>query len=281
MIGCRANAILAAAVGGWAALSAAGARAAEPSDQTIRDVVYASRQEGPLRADVYRATGAGPFPGVLCVHGGAWAFGDKNQVAGIARRLAEAGYTAVSIDYRLAPRHKFPAQIEDCRAALGWMRKHARPYKIDPDRLAAWGYSAGGHLAALLGTTGAGLKAVVAGGAPCDFRRAPLDSRRLAFWLGGTRRELPEVYRSASPASHVSRDDPPMFFYHGRRDGVVKIAHPREMTAALKRLGVAAELHVIRAAGHIPAFLDREAVGEGIRFLEKHLQGRPCPLPPP
>jgi acetyl esterase/lipase len=263
--------VLSAALVGCAAVSAGNVLAAEASYETIRDVVYTPLTGGPLRADVYRPTGPGPFPAVLCVHGGAWTVGNKNQVAGIARRLAEAGYTVVAIDYRLAPKHKFPDQIEDCRAALRWMRENAQQYKIDPKRLGAWGYSAGGHLVALLGVSGVGLKAVVAGGAPCDFRQVPPNSRRLAFWLGGTRGQLPKVYQSASPASFVSPDDPPMFFYHGQRDQVVDIAHPTEMVAALKRSGVTAEMYVVPHAGHLGAFFDRSAVTEGIKFLDEHL----------
>jgi acetyl esterase/lipase len=267
----RANGVFAAVLAGCVALPAADALAAEASYQTIRDLVYAQPEDEPLRADVYRPQGEGPFPGVLCVHGGAWFFGSKSQVDGIARRLAEAGYTAVAINYRLAPKHKFPAQIEDCRAALLWMRENAKQYQIDPSRVGAWGYSAGGHLVALLGVSGVGLKVVVAGGAPCDFRQAPPDSQRLAFWLGGSRRQLPKVYESASPANFVSSDDPPMFFYHGQRDQVVDIAHPTEMVAELKQSGVAAKLYVVPNAGHLGAFFDRSAIAEGIKFLDEHL----------
>lgn len=281
MVRHRASTILGAAAAVCVAVSVAGTLAAEAPYETIRDLVYSPREDGPLRADIYRPAGEGPFPGVLCVHGGAWVVGDKNQVAGIARRLAEAGYAVVAINYRLAPKHKFPAQIEDCRTALDWVRKNAQQYKIDPSRLAAWGYSAGGHLVALLGADGEGLNAVVAGGAPCDFRHTPVDSRRLSFWLGGTRRELPEVYRSASPASFVSPDDPPMFFYHGKRDTMVKIAEPTGMVAELKEAGVAATLYVVPEAGHIQAFLNRAAVTEGIRFLDRYLQGPPRPRPHP
>ena len=274
MIFRRANAMFSAVLAGCAALTALPALAAEPSYETIRNLVYAPREDGPLQADVYRPTGKGPFPGVLCVHGGAWTVGNRNQMAGIARQLAEAGYTAVTINYRLAPKYKFPAQIEDCRAALLWMRENAKQHKIDPDRLGAWGYSAGGQLVALLGTSGTGLKAVIAGGAPCDFRDVPPDSQRLAFWLGGTRHELPKIYQAASPAEFVSADDPPMFFYHGQLDRVVPVAHPTETAAELKRLGVTAKLYVVPKAGHLGAFVDRSAVTEGIKFLDQYLKSK-------
>ncbi|MHC4180662.1 MAG: alpha/beta hydrolase fold domain-containing protein [Planctomycetota bacterium] len=271
MIYRRVSGILAALLAGYAAVSAPRAAAAEASYETIRDIVYAPRKDEPLRADVYRPTGQGPFPGVLCVHGGAWAVGNKNHMASIARRLAEAGYTAVSINYRLAPKHKFPAQIEDCRQALLWVRKNAKQHKIDPKRLGAWGYSAGGHLVALLAVSDTGLQAVVAGGAPCDFRKVPPDSRKYAFWLGGTRRKLPKVYESASPANFVSPDDSPIFFYHGQRDRLVRLSQPTAMAAELKKSGVAVELLAIPETGHLAAFLNRAAQSEGIKFLDKHL----------
>jgi acetyl esterase/lipase len=255
---------------GWSVLPG-GVRAGEPPVTTIRNVVYLTRESGPLKADIFQPTGEGPFPGVLCVHGGAWISGNKAQLSTIARRLAAEGYTAVSINYRLAPRHKFPAQIADCREALQWMRKNAGKYKIDPERIAAWGYSAGGHLVTLLGVGGNGLKAVVAGGAPCDFRQTPLDSPVLAFWLGGTRREVPEAYQSASPAAFVSADDPPTLFYHGQHDRLVKTDQPTAMAAELKRVGVPARLYLVPDAGHVEAFLKRAALTEGVKFLKERL----------
>ena len=92
-----------------------------------------SETPGRYAADVYRPHGAGPFPGMLVVHGGAWRMGARADFATIAQGLAEHGYTAVAIDYRLAPTYKFPAQIYDCQAAVRWMRSHASELKIDPD----------------------------------------------------------------------------------------------------------------------------------------------------
>jgi acetyl esterase/lipase len=245
---------------------------AESVYQVIRGVTYATRDDGELKADVYRPAGAGPFPAVICIHGGAWFSGGRYQMVFAGRRLAEHGYVAIAINYRLAPKHKFPAQIEDCRAAVQWATKSAGQYKIDPERIAAWGYSAGGHLAALLGVSEPRIKAVVAGGAPCDFRQLPADSRALAYWLGGTRSELPDVYRSASPAALVDPKSPPFFFYHGEADVLVPLEQPKDMIAVLKKAGVEAQLHIVPKTGHIAAFLDRQAVEEAIKFLDKHLR---------
>src|SRR5262249_35028498 len=129
-----------------------------------------------------------PFPGMLVVHGGAWRVGSRAQLAWIASALADRGYTAVAISYRLAPSATFPAQLYDCQAAVRWMRSHASEYKIDPKHIGGFGYSAGGHLVALLGALddnelkedglpadapSARLQVVLAGGAPCDFRDLP------------------------------------------------------------------------------------------------------------
>ncbi len=263
--------LAAAVVAGWLASLPARSSAADAPYVVIRDVVYASDESGPLRADIYQPVGEGPFPAVLCIHGGAWFSGDKSFAAAIAQTVVGQNYVAVAVNYRLAPRHKFPTQIEDCRKALDWVRKHAAGYKIDPERLAAWGYSAGGHLAALLGTDGGRLRAVVVGGAPCDFRNVPPDSPRLAFWLGGTRGEFPAAYEAASPAAFVSPDDPPMFFYHGGRDPLVDVSESTAMQRLLKGSRVAVQVYVLPEAGHVRAFLDRAARREAARFLSRHL----------
>lgn len=254
--------------------------------EVLRDVVYAQPDHTPLKADIFRPTGQGPFPGVLLVHGGAWAIGNKSQMGAIGGLLALQGFAAVSIDYRLAPQHVYPAQIDDCHAALQWMARESATYKIDPQRIGAWGYSAGGHLVALLATTQAAAKkgdsadapavvrAVVAGGAPCDLTTLPLDGRMLAFWLGGTRRELPDRYAEASPVTHVTAADPPMFFYNGQDDRMVPHAGAAAMMQKLQAVGVHVEQYVSPGRDHIMAFLERHAIDKGIAFLDKYL-GKP------
>ena len=115
-----------------------------------------------------------------------------------AKSLARRGFSCFAIDYRLAPKHKSPAQIEDCRDAVRWIRQHASRYKTDPGRIGAIGYSAGGHLVSLLATTGLSkeedpkgvgtkITAAVAGGTPTDFRFTHENSKMLSYWLGGSR----------------------------------------------------------------------------------------------
>jgi acetyl esterase/lipase len=270
-------------------------QAVEPTIDVLRNQVFVERDSGPLAADVYRPRGAGPFPGMLVVHGGAWRMGARADLAVLAQRLAENGYTAVAIDYRLAPTYKFPAQIYDCQAAVRWMRSHAGELKIDPKRIGGFGYSAGGHLVALLGTLddkelrepglpanapSARLQVVVAGGAPCDFRVLPGDSDRIAFWLGGTRDKLPNEYRDASPASFITADDPPMYFFHGQQDLLVPVESPTEMVKLLKGAHVTAEMCVVKNAGHIQALFDRGALVHGLAFADKYLKTEPVSKSP-
>lgn len=252
------------------------------------DLVYAQPGGQDLLADLYVPTGEGPFPGVLVIHGGGWRSGGKTQMRFVGERLAANGYVAMCIAYRLAPDHKFPAQVDDCLTAVHWMRDHASEHKIDPQRIGAWGYSAGGHLAAMLGavdssagfagTQGASdgaarVQAVVAGGAPCDFRPIEADNDQLVYWLGETRGANGALYERASPAFYVSKDDPPVFFYHGDKDSTVEIAQAKAMDQALQAAGVPTEFFVVPGAEHIKAIFDRPSAEAAIKFLDKHLKG--------
>jgi acetyl esterase/lipase len=251
---------------------------------------YAARDSGPLKADIYLPAGEGPFPGVLVVHGGAWRMGTRGQLSGVAQMLAKNGFAAVAISYRLAPQYKFPAQIEDCKAAVRWMRSNAARLKIDPERIGGFGYSAGAHLVSLLGTTDENdglegltglyattppntrLQAVVAGGAPCDLRPIPDDEEGLSFFLGGSPATCRDQYRLASPAAFITPDDPPMFFFHGETDQLVPLASPEHMRAALERVGVEAQLYIVPKLGHTAAAMDRGAIERAIVFLSDHLK---------
>jgi acetyl esterase/lipase len=263
------------------------ATAEEPKVEVLRNREYVQREAGPLGMDVYLPPGAGPFPGVLVVHGGAWTMGTRSQLATIAMSLAKNGYTAAAISYRLAPKYTFPAQIYDCQAAVRWMRSHAKEIRLDPAHLGGFGYSAGGHLVALLGTLddddyreegvpkdapSARLQAVMAGGAPCDFCVLPERSERLAYWLGGTRADKPDAYRDASPVSFITADDPPMFFFHGAQDLLVPIASPRRMVSQLTSAGVTAEMYTVQNEGHIQAIFDTAALEHARAFADHYLK---------
>ena len=265
---------------------AAGSRCAgaEPAKFVVKqNVEYARVGDVQLLLDAYVPKRKTPMPGVLVVHGGAWMSADKTELAFYARKLAERGFVAFAIDYRLAPTHKFPAQIDDCRSAVRWIRTNAKAYRVDPQRIGGIGYSAGGQLVALLGTTGkagnaqAGevdtrLQAVVAGGAPCDFRGVPANAALLSYWLGGTRAQLPQKYRDASPIAFVSKSSPPMFFYHGSNDALVSRSSPQQMVKVLKEHKVPAQLLLLPRTRHMNAPRSRKAQLQSWSFFEKHLK---------
>lgn len=271
---------------------------AEPPFRLIRDVEYVRRDTLSLKADLYLPQCTGAVPCLLAVHGGAWMAGSKIHVAWHARRLATEGFAVVAIDYRLAPNHKFPAQLEDCRAALQWIGEHAEQYSFDTERIGALGYSAGGHLVCLLGNSlareaqGAAesdgidqvapagdaaarpprVRAIVAGGAPCEFRKVTLDSEQYTFWLGATRRQAPRIYELASPTHFVCPQSPPTFFYHGEQDRVVPLGDPQGLHQQLREVGVDSQLHVVKKVGHLGAFLDRAVFEQAVAFLDEQLQ---------
>ena len=182
----------------------------------------------------------------------------------------------------MAPRHKFPAQIEDCRAAVKWIRENAATYNVDPSRLGAIGYSAGGHLVALLGTTGEAaseenggvdtrLQAVAAGGAPCDFRKLPDRGEGLAYWLGGNYDQQRENFERASPALFASKDDAPTLFYNGTSDRIVPLNWTLPLYENLQKVGVPAVLHKVDGGNHFSAAMNGEALRAAYEFLDKHL----------
>lgn len=269
----------------------AGVCAKEYRFDRTQDIVYKEIDGKKLRLNVFVPKGAGPFPAVLVVHGGAWRTGSRTQLTMYAKSLARRGFSCFAINYRLAPEHKSPAQIEDCRDAVRWIRQHAAKYKTDPCRIGAIGYSAGGHLVSLLATTGlpkeddpkgvsTKIVAAVAGGAPTDFRATRENSKALSYWLGGSRGEKPEIYDAASPAAFVDKDDAPIFFYNGSTDLLVPVknhrtigyAGPTALHAALQKAGVETDLHVIKGAGHFFTILNKTALNAGYAFLDRHLK---------
>jgi acetyl esterase/lipase len=232
-----------------------------PDDaRLLTDLSYAQAESGPLAGRLFLPAGAGPHPAVLLLHGGGWRNGDPGQMDGIGRRLAGAGFVAFSAEYRLAPEHRYPVQLEDARAAFLWL---AARDDVDPARVATWGYSAGAQLALLLGLRPTGQSprpnAVVAGGSPAVFELFDPRGRLLVNYLGASREEAPQIWAEASPIEWVSSDDPPVYLYHGRKDGLVDIEHARRLARALAEAGVGVTLDEVEA-GHIGVFL----TGRGI-----------------
>ena len=257
-------------------------------DVTVdRNVVYGNADEPMHRADVYRLKSVSKSeksPGVIMIHGGAWFAGDKTNDAVHAKRLAKLGIVVVAINYRLIPKHPYPAQLDDCNLALEWMTSHADKLGIKVDAMGAWGYSAGGHLSALLATHPKDglprLKAAVVGAAPCDLTQIPEDSNLLVGLIGGTRAKYPARYADASPVTHVSQDDPPVFMFHGSKDWLVPPINSRAMLEALEKKGVKCELCAVANKAHMMTFIDTEATEKSFLFLKQHLSGEPVAASP-
>lgn len=230
------------------------------------------------RLDLFVPEGAdGPLPLVIWVHGGGWNKGDKSGCPPLRAGYTRRGYAVASVNYRLSGDAVFPAQIEDCKAAVRWLRAHAKKYNLDPGRFGIWGRSAGGHLVALLGTSGgvaeferganrdvsSRVQAVADFCGPTDFLQADtqalpggrrIDEPGSIEWqlIGGSpsdEKNLPRV-RLANPVSHVTPDDPPFLIVHGDRDMAVPPGQSELLYDALRRAGVPVHHHTIRNMGH-------------------------------
>ena len=235
-------------------------------------IVFAKVGNKELRLDLARPLGTQPeetLPAIICLHGGGWIGGERQQMKGTIEDLARRGYVAVSPDYRLAPQDRFPAQIEDCKAVVRWLRDNAEKYGINPQKIGVFGFSAGAHLACLLGVTGkddglegkggnaeqsSAVQAVVSFFGPTDFTQPVwsknVRERHLIPFLGGTAEEKADVYRRASPITYVSKNAPPFLFVHGTADEMVPIQQSEEMVEKLRQAGVSARLIRMQGEGH-------------------------------
>ena len=260
------------------------ANTTEPAIDIREEIVYSKVNDRELLLDAYVPQQAETCPGMLVIHGGAWRSGNRKQLRRYATSLTKMGFVCFAIDYRLAPGHKFPAQIEDCRSAVKWIRENADEYKVDPSKLGAIGYSAGGHLVSLLATTGEApneqngnidtrIQAGAAGGAPTDFRWFPDNGKWASYWMGGDLDEVPDRFRLASSAAFVDADDAPLFFFNGTNDKLVPLLWTRQCYQALKTAGVKTELFTIDGAGHMQAAADPEALEKAYAFLRRELLG--------
>jgi acetyl esterase/lipase len=260
-----------------------------------RNLVYARAGGKDLLLDLYlpEQTRA-RLPVILWVHGGAWRGGNKERSPAVRQVLR--GYAAASIDYRLSQEAVFPAQIEDVKAAVRWLRANARKYRLDPRRIGAWGSSAGGHLVALLGTSGgvkdlegklgnpkysSRVQAVVDFFGPTDLLRIGKFPSSIAHdapdspeaqLIGGPIPKNPEKARRASPVTYITKDDPPFLIMHGDRDDTVPLNQSELFYAALKKAGVEAAFEVVRGAGH--GFSGPKIDAAVDAFFDKHLKTR-------
>ena len=268
------------------------------SVELIRDVEYGRGGGRALRMHVLRPRDQAdaPRPVVVWVHGGAFRMGSRDS--GIARLapLAARGYLGVSVEYRLSGEARFPAQIADCKCAIRYLRAHAAEWSLDPDRIGAWGESAGGHLVTMLGTSGGVAELEGDGGwaefssrvqAVCDWF-GPTDFLQMdragsaqnhdapdspeSELVGGPIQQNPDLVARANPITYVRPDCPPFLIVHGDRDPLVPFNQSELLEAALRRVGADFRFVRMSGAGHGgPAFQTPESLRPVSEFFDRQL----------
>jgi acetyl esterase/lipase len=279
----------------------------QPKYDSYPDVTYLEIDGVKMQLDLVVPKGDGPFPVVLCFHGGAWQAGNRKDLTkpalfnpgghdgkhdfSVLENLAKNGYAAASVSYRLAPKHKFPAQIEDAKAAVKYLRKNAKVYKIDPDKMGAMGFSAGGHLAALLGVTrkedgfegkampevSSEVQCVVDYFGPTDltlYAESTEITKMLVPFLGKEAATDSNVMKKASPVTYIHKKAPPFLIIHGTVDLIVPYIHSEALKKKLKEVDVPCELLPVPWKGH--GWEDPKAVELAakatLKFLDANLK---------
>ncbi len=242
------------------------------------DIVYAEAGGESLTLDAFVPAGEGPFPVCLLVHGGGWTQGDKiNNFRTLLPALGEAGFVWFSIDYRLAPRHPWPACIEDVESAIRWVKAHAAEFQADPARIALVGESAGGHLvslAAVRATAETRVAAVVPFYAPHDLELQAAANRRTPAWatalFGLTTLDEAGLkrLREASPIGQVAPGLPPFLLVHGTADEKVSLEQSRNFQEKLHAQGNPCDLLLVEGAGHGLVHWDRVDPGYKEKLVE-------------
>lgn len=265
-----------------------------PDSVTWEEGIEYSNPEGThLQLNMARPKkGDGPFPAVLCIHGGGFRAGKRDSYDGLCVTLAERGYVAVTITYRLAPQHKFPAAVHDSKAAVRWLRANAAKYHINPDRIGVTGGSAGGHLAQFLGVTanvpqfeGNGGNAdqpshvacVVNVYGPSDFTKSygkSVDAHEvLPLWFGGNLETHRNLHIQGSPLYWVTPNAAPTLCIHGTEDKYVAHEQAVWIVDKMKAATVDAELLTLEGAGHGFKGADAEKANAALlSYFDKQLK---------
>jgi acetyl esterase/lipase len=242
-----------------------------------KGLAYVTQGSQSQTLDLYAPKKAKNVPLIVWIHGGGFLFGSKEGFPAepIPLQLLLERYAVASINYRLSPEAVFPAQLEDCKAAIRWVRAHAEGFGLDPNRIGVWGASAGGNLAALLGTTGAvrdfdvgenlgfssRVQAVCDFYGPTDFLQ--MDAQRLpdgqihntrnspeSRLVGGPIQENPDKVRRVNPIIYVGKSVPPFLIVHGTLDRLVPFNQSELLVAALKAAGASVKFHPVQGGGH-------------------------------
>jgi len=262
-----------------------------------KDVEYAKAGDVSLKLDLYRPKGDAnqARPLVVWIHGGGWQNGTKSNGARLLPPvLATGNYVGASVEYRLTDVASWPAQIYDCKAAIRYLRANAAKLGVNPEKIGVWGASAGGHLVSLLGTSGdvpelegnlgvmgvsSRVACVVDFCGPSDFTLLDVESpgfsqpgNAIYKLLGGPLKEKRDFARQASPATYVSKDDPPFLIMHGTADPLVELRQAEHLNERLKQTGVNSTLVKIINGPH--SFGGRKVEERVVAFFDRHLLGK-------
>jgi acetyl esterase/lipase len=263
------------------------------SYQVISGIIYSDGDGLPQELDLYLPKKASekPLPVGVWVHGGGWLNGSKQKPK--AEYLAEHGYAVASINYRLTQEAMWPAQMDDCRESIRWLKKQAKQYNLDADHIGVWGSSAGEYLVALMGTlpydkneiVSSRVQAVCDWFGPTELLSMPpnnvgngrteedVANSNGAKLLGCPVKDCPELAKQASGLDHVSSDDPPFLIMHGDQDPGVPISQSTRFYEKLKAHGVHAELNIIVGAGHGgPLFATDDVKMRVLSFFDEFLK---------
>ena len=270
-----------------------------PADVTAhRDITYVTNGHERQKLDLYVPNAKGPLPLIIWIHGGAFKMGSKEGIPFDPPPLAycEHGFAVASLNYRLSQHAIFPAQTQDCKAAVRWLRAHASQFNLDPRRFGAWGPSAGGHLVTMLGVTGSvqafeigehldvssRVQCVVDYFGPTDFLQ--MDTQRVpdgqihdgadspeSELVGGAIQEHKAATARANPITYVTRDAPPFLVVHGDADPLVPHGQSVILVEALQKAGVPVTFYTVKGGGH-GRFTDPAVPVMTREFFAKHLR---------
>jgi acetyl esterase/lipase len=275
---------------------AASAELVVPDDVVFdRNVEYSNPDNQHLQLNIASPKNlTGSAPAILCIHGGGFRAGNREGYNGLCIKLAQRGFVAATVTYRLAPKYQFPAAIHDVKAAVRWLRANAGTYHIDPQKIGVTGDSAGGHLAQFLGVTAgvpefegdggngnqsSAVTCVVNRYGPSDFAKSYAKSvdaaEVLPLWLGGNLETALPRHIRASPLNWVNPNAAPTFLLHGTDDKYVAYEQAVWMRDRLTACGVEVELRTFEGAGHGFKGADAEQAEKSmVEFFEKHLKPR-------
>lgn len=288
---------------GGAKINRAPAPAAPAGVIAHRDLPYVTNGHERQKLDLYVSEKAGsPQPLIIWIHGGGWASGSKEGCPPLREGFIARGYAVASLNYRLSGDAVFPAQIEDCKAAIRWLRAHAKDYHLDPDHIGVWGSSAGGHLVALLGTSGevsqfdvgenlqfpSRVQAVADWFGPTDLTRMDahaIPGARLKHddanspesrLIGGAIQDKSNAAKvqRANPIAYVTKDDAPFLIAHGDADPTVPHHQSELLYTALVKSGVPVHFITVKGGGHGSGFPGPALSATATEFFDRHLMGK-------